>query len=392
MTELRKISPEQRAKLGRKAGFIGICVNVLLFTVKLIAGILSGSVSIIADAVNNFTDAGSSVLVLLGYAISAKPADHEHPYGHARMEYLCGLFISIIITFLGIELFRTSVKSIIEPEHGVSYSAVSFGIMILSAIVKILLALFYRGLGKRIDSQMLRASAADSIGDVCATAAVILGICLTPVIGTISDGIFGCIVAVYIFVMGVKLIIESSNTLLGAAPDVELVKKIIAKLKEYSGVMGIHDLMIHNYGADQYFVSVHVEMDAEQSIMDCHEIIDDIETDFRRDMGICLVIHLDPVSLNNERVNELRAAIRASVDELAGEFSSPISFHDFRAVFGTKSTELRFDLALSHEFPLSNDELVEMLRNDIRKRLGENYVIVVTIDRDYTTKRYESKT
>lgn len=392
MTELQKMSPEERTRFGRKAGYVGIAVNALLFIIKLIAGILSGSVSIIADAVNNFTDAGSSVLVLLGYAISAKPADHEHPYGHARMEYLCGLFISILITFLGIELFQTSVKSVISPDEGVSYSAISLGIMLSSAVIKILLALFYRRLGKRIDSQMLRASAADSIGDVCATAAVIAGICLTPVIGTISDGIFGCIVAVYIFVMGVRLIIESSNTLLGSAPDVELVKKIIAKLKEYGGVLGIHDLMIHNYGAGQYFVSVHVEMDAEQSIMDCHEIIDTIETDFRRDMGICLVIHLDPVSRNNERVNELRNAVREAADELAGEFSSPISFHDFRAVFGSKSTELRFDLALSHEFPLSNEELVDMLRADIRKRLGENYVIVVTIDRDYTTTRYEGRT
>lgn len=388
MTGTKEISSETRAKIGRNAGLIGIGVNVLLFAVKLTAGILSGSVSILADAVNNFTDAGSSVLVILGYAISAKPADREHPYGHARMEYLCGLFISILITFLGIELFQSSIKAVFQPEKEVTYNAVSFLIMITAAAVKIILALFYHKVGKRIDSQTLRASAADSIGDVCATAAVIGGILLTPVIGPISDGIFGCVVAVYIFVMGVRLIIESSNTLLGTAPDVELIKKIIAKIKEYNGVLGIHDLVIHNYGADQYFVSVHVEMDAERDILECHDIIDSIESDFRRDMDIQLVIHLDPIALNNEQMNELRNAVREVVDELAAEFSSPISFHDFRAVFGVTRTNLSFDIALAHEFPLANEELVDMLRADIKKKLGEEYHAAVTIDRDYTTKRY----
>jgi len=388
MTGTKELSSETRAKIGRNAGLIGISVNVLLFAVKLIVGILSGSVSVLADAVNNFTDAGSSVLVILGYAISSKPADREHPYGHARMEYLCGLFISILITFLGIELFQSSVKSIFQPEKSVTYGAVSLIIMITAAAVKVILALFYRKIGKKIGSQTLRASAVDSIGDVCATLAVIVGLLLTPVIGSVSDGICGCIVAVYIFVMGVRLIIESSNTLLGTAPDVELIKKIIAKIKEYNGVLGIHDLVIHNYGADQYFVSVHVEMDAERNILECHDIIDTIEADFRRDMDIQLVIHLDPIALNNEQMNELRNAVREVVDELAAEFSSPISFHDFRAVFGVTRTNLIFDIALPHEFPLTNEELVEMLRTDIKKKLGEDYHAAITIDRDYTTKRY----
>ncbi|MBO5256561.1 MAG: cation-efflux pump, partial [Clostridia bacterium] len=188
--------------------------------------------------------------------------------------------------------------------------------------------------------------------------------------------------------MGIKLIMDSSNTLLGTAPDIELVKKIISRLKSYNGVLGIHDLVIHNYGADQYFVSVHVEMDAAQNILECHDIIDNIEADFRHDMGIQLVIHLDPIALNDEQSNDLKNKVREVVDEISAEFSSPISFHDFRAVFGVTHTNLIFDIALAHEFPLSNEELVDMLRTDIKKKFGEDYHAVITIDRDYMTKRY----
>lgn len=388
MTETKELSFEKRIKIGRNAGIVGIVVNLLLFAVKLVAGITSGSVSIIADAVNNLTDAGSSILVLLGYLISAKPADREHPYGHARMEYLCGLFISILVTFLGFELFQSSVNAIREPGESSGYDVVAIVIMSTAVIAKVFLAFFYRTVSKRIDSQTLRASAMDSIGDVCATLAVILGMLLVPVIGPISDGIFGCIIAIYILVMGIKLIIDSSNTLLGTAPDIELIKKIVAQLKSYHGVLGIHDLVVHNYGADQYFVSVHVEMDAEQNILECHDIIDNIETDFRREMNIQLVVHLDPIAVKDEQLNELKNSIHEVIDEISAEFSSPISFHDFRAVFGVTHTNLIFDIAITHEFPLSNEELVDMIRVDVKKKLGDQYNTVITIDRDYTTTRY----
>ena len=222
-------SEEARTKIGRKAGAIGICVNIFLFAIKLFAGIISGSVSMVADAVNNLTDAGSSILLLVGYVLSAKPADREHPYGHARMEYLCGLFISIIVTVLGIELFSSSVKSVFSPDKAAEYGVPAVVVMVLAIFIKIALTVFYNIVGKKIDSQNLKAAAVDSIGDVCATTAVILGMVLTPVLGAKTDGVFGAVIAVYIFVMGVKLIIESSNTILGKAPDVELVKKIISK-------------------------------------------------------------------------------------------------------------------------------------------------------------------
>lgn len=382
------VSEEARTKIGRKAGAIGICVNIFLFAIKLFAGILSGSVSMVADAVNNLTDAGSSILLLVGYVLSAKPADREHPYGHARMEYLCGLFISIIVTVLGIELFSSSVKSVFSPDNGAEYGVPAVVVMVLAIFIKVALAVFYKIVGKKIDSQNLKAAAVDSIGDVCATSAVILAMILTPVFGPKTDGVFGAVIAVYIFVMGVKLVIESSNTILGKAPDVELVKKIISKIKSYDGVIGIHDLVIHNYGVDKYFASVHVEMDASRDVMESHDIIDNIEVDFKRDMGISLVIHLDPICINDERVIFLKNSIREILDEISGEFSSPISFHDFRAVFGVTHSNLIFDVAITDEFPLKEHELVEMIRDEIKKKLGGEYNSVITIDRDYTTNRY----
>jgi len=382
------LSPSQKVRAGRNAGIIGIIVNILLFAVKLVIGLLTGSISIISDAVNNMTDAGSSVLVLVGYICAAKPADKEHPYGHARMEYLCSLLISIIVTVLGLELSTSSIELLLHPRDSIQYSLISLLIMIAAMLSKGVLALYYRHVGKKIDSSSLRASAADSIGDVCATAAVIAGMFLTPVIGPRTDGIFGLCIAVYILVMGILLIRDAVNTLLGTAPDTDLVKKIISHLKCYEGVLGIHDLVIHNYGLDRYFATVHLEMDADRDIMESHDIIDNIEVDFAENMGIHLVIHFDPISCDNAQINTLRTTVQAITAEIASEFSSPLSMHDFRVVFGRTHNNLIFDIAVSHEMPLKDTEIVQQLRDEIHKQLGECYHAVITIDRDYTTNRY----
>ncbi len=382
------IGETNRAKIGRRAGIVGIGVNIFLFVIKLVAGILSGGVSIIADAINNLTDAGSSIIVLIGYIIAAKPADREHPYGHARIEYLCSLFISIIVTFLGFELFRTSVESIVSGGEGAVFGTVSVAIMVVAILVKIFLAVYFHRVGNRIQSSSLKASAMDSIGDVCATTAVIVGMCLTPLIGNVADGIFGALIAVYIFIMGVRLIKESSDTLLGVAPDVELIKAIVGKLKSYEGVLGIHDLVVHNYGVDRFFASVHLEMDASCDVMKSHDIIDNIEVDFKEELGIHLVIHFDPIAVNDESVNELHNKIRGIVDSIAAEYSSPVSLHDFRVVYGVTHTNIIFDIAVTHELPLSNEEIVRMIREEVTKKLGKEYNVVITVDRDYTTTRY----
>ena len=384
----REYTAKQKLALGRRAGIVGILVNILLFGVKLAAGILSSSMAVIADAVNNITDAASSILVLLGYVFAAKPPDKEHPYGHARMESLCSLGIAILVTVLGIELFTGSAGSLFGETTGAVLSNVVIVIMIISVAVKLGLAFFYRIVGKKIDSASLRASAADSIGDVCASLAVVAGMFLTPVTGPKTDAVLGCGIAVYIFVMGVKLILEGINTILGAPPDKELVKEIIGSLRSYDGVMGIHDLVIHNYGMDKYFASVHVEMDAERDIMLSHDIIDNIEADFAKEKNIHLVIHLDPVSHSNNQVNYLRGHIQDVVAEIAGEYSSPVSMHDFRAVFGITHTNLIFDVAVSHEMPLTDEELVEALQEESRRVLGDGYHLVITVDREYSSHRF----
>lgn len=388
---MANLPTNKRNETGRNAGIVGIAVNLILFVAKLFAGILSGSVSIIADAMNNLTDAGSSILVLIGYVVSSKPADREHPYGHARMEYICSLFISVIVTVLGIELLRSSWNSFMAAINGgeaATYGTLALVIMIASAVVKLALAVYYRAVGQKIDSDSLRASSIDSICDVCSSAAVIVGILLTPVIGPVADGICGALIAVYILIMGIKLIREAADTLLGTSPDIELIKMIVSKIKSYDGVLGIHDLVVHTYGFDKYFASVHVEMDAARDTMESHDIIDNIEADFAQNTGVQLVIHLDPVTLNDERVDSIHEKLHRIIDELASEYSCPISLHDFRVVFGVTHTNVIFDIAITHEFPLSNDEIVKTIREDAVKSLGEEYNLVITIDRDYSTTRY----
>ncbi|MBR5445214.1 MAG: cation transporter [Clostridia bacterium] len=389
MTETKKeYTAKQKMAMGRRAGIVGIGVNVLLFAIKLFAGILSGSMAVIADAVNNITDAASSILVFLGYWLAAKPPDKEHPYGHARMESLCSLGISILVTVLGIELFTGSMDGLFGEPAETVLSGTVVVIMIVSVFIKLGLAAFYRIVGRRAESASLRASAADSLGDVFATAAVVAGMFLAPITGPRTDAVLGCGIAVYIFIMGIKLILEGINTILGAPPDKALVKEIIGALRGYNGVMGIHDLVIHNYGMDRYFASVHLEMDSEQDIMMSHDIIDNIEADFARDRNIHLVIHLDPVCYSNNQVNHLRGHIQDVVAEIAGEYSSPVSMHDFRAVFGITHTNLIFDVAVSHDMPLTDEELVSALREESQRVLGDGYHLVVTVDREYSSHRF----
>lgn len=382
------MAAENRTVIGKRAGYVGIAVNIVLFGLKLFVGLASGSVAVMADAVNNLTDAGSSILVTIGYIISGKPADREHPYGYARMEYLCGLFISLIVTVLGVELFRSSLDSLIHAEEAADFTVSSVVIMVSAILAKGGLAVFYYLTGRSINSDTLKASAVDSIGDVCSTGAVILGILLTPVLGAKADGIFGCIVAAYIFVMGVKLVFESSGTILGTPPEREFVQKMVQKIKSYDGVLGIHDLVVHSYGAEKTFVTVHVETDASRDVMECHDVIDNIEADFRKESGIQMTIHMDPVRIDDPETNRLHASVREIIDHIAAENNAPLSMHDFRVVFGVSHTNLIFDIAISNEFPMRNDELVERIRSDVLKTVGDRYRSVITVDRDYNTERF----
>lgn len=376
-----------RLRKGKAAGIVGIVANIALFAVKIVIGLISGSISVIADAFNNLSDAGSSVFVFVGYHFSGKPADREHPYGHARMEYLCGLFISVIITVLGIELLRDSAGKIISGTGAASFELLSVIIMAITMLGKAALAVYYFVTAKKIGSDVLRASAVDSIGDIFATGAVVAGMLLTPVLGKYTDAILGAIISIYIIVLGVKLIWESSDTLIGRAPDRELIASIVQKIRSYEGVLGIHDLVIHSYGAGRVFASVHVEVDANGDIMASHDLCDNIENDFRSEGKIELVIHMDPVQHSDPKVNALRGEISEIISHISAEQGSPASMHDFRAVFGHTHSNLIFDVAITDEFPLSDRELCRVIDGEVKK-LSPLYNTVITVDRDYTTNRF----
>ena len=381
---------KDRLSQGKIAGGVGIAANIALFIIKVLIGVFTKSISVVADAINNLSDAGSSVFVLVGYHLSGKPADKEHPYGHARMEYLCGLFISVIITVLGIELLRDSVSKFFDQNSAAQFDPVSIIVMSVTMVGKALLALYYRIVAKKIDSDVLRASAADSIGDIFATGAVVAGMLLTPVTGPMTDAVLGCAMAIYIIILGIKLVKESSETLLGKAPDRELISEIAEKIRSYDGVLGIHDLVIHSYGAGKMFASVHVEVDADGDVMVSHDLCDNIENDFREEKNIELVIHMDPIQHSDPKVNALRGEVSEILSHISSEQGSPASMHDFRAVFGVTHSNLIFDVAVTDSFPLSDKELNARLENDIKK-LDPSFNTVITIDRDYFTNRFGNK-
>ena len=283
--------PAVREKSGRVAGAVGIATNLLLFAIKLLAGFLSGSVAVMADAVNNLTDSGSSIVMLVGFKLAGKPADEKHPFGHARIEYLSGVIVSFIVLFLGLQLGMTSVQKILAPQPA-DFSALALGILGVSVLIKLWQCFFYRSVGRTIHSDTVFATSSDSRNDAIATTVVLLGALITRATSVNLDGVLGLAVAVFIVVSGVKLIMETGDPY-WCGPDAELVKKIM-KILSYAGIFGIHDLTVHNYGESKCFASVHCEVPAERDILISHDIIDNIERDFETELGIHLVIHLDP--------------------------------------------------------------------------------------------------
>lgn len=367
-----------REKYGVLAGAVGIASNGFLFLIKFLTGLLLGSISIMADAVNNLSDAGSSVITLIGFKISGKPADNEHPYGHARMEYICGLIVSFIIVFLGLQLIGSSFNKILHPAE-VEVNAVMLFVLVVSIGVKLWQGMFNRTLGKKIDSAALQATAADSLNDVYATSAVLISALIMRFTGLRLDGWMGLAVAIFITVSGFKLVVETVNPLLGMAPDQGMVQAIQNKIMSYDGVIGIHDLVIHNYGPERCFASVHAEVPAKQDILISHDIIDNIERDFCENMNIHLVIHLDPVVNDNEEINQLREMVL----EIVKGISREISMHDFRVVFGTTHTNLVFDVAVPPEFQFSDQDLCKEITKQVKQH-DQTLFTVITVDRNYT--------
>ncbi len=366
-----------RERYGKFASITGIISNLLLFLIKIIAGLVFNSISIIADAINNLSDSGSSIITLIGFKISGMPADKNHPYGHKRMEYVSGLIVSIIILVLGIQLIFSSLGKIFKPET-IIFSIVSVVVLVISILIKLWQSLFYRKIGKKINSTTLIATSIDSRNDILSTTAVLIGVIITQVTGFNLDGYIGTVVALFITFSGVGLIKETINPLLGIAPTKELVEKIYEKILSYEGIIGLHDLTVHSYGEGQCFASVHCEMSAENDIMASHDVIDNIERDFLLEEGINLVIHLDPVVTNDERTNRLRAEVEYILENLSPE----IGMHDFRVVWGRSHSNLIFDVVVPYDFKWSDDELVKLISDKIYE-LNPNYHSVITVDHDY---------
>lgn len=366
-----------REAYGKLSGITGIAVNLLLFFIKITAGVLAGSISIIADAFNNLSDSGSAIVTLIGFKISGKPADAGHPYGHARMEYVSGLIVSIAVMFVGLELFLNSVRKILEPE-GLLLSWLVVFILAISMLLKLWLCLFYRKLGRAIGSETVSAAAVDSRNDILATSAVLAALLVSGLTRFNIDGWMGAAVAVFITVSGIRLIKDTVSPLLGMAPSREMVDRIYKKIMSYDGIVGLHDLTVHNYGVDKYFASVHCEVSADQDIMVSHDIIDNIERDFLKDLGIHLVIHLDPVITDDERINKLKS----NVESLVKDISPEISIHDFRVFFGITHSKLIFDIVVPYGFKYGDDELVRILSEKIME-MDKSYRSVITVDHHY---------
>lgn len=360
--------------IGRLAGFTGIICNLLLFLGKLTVGWLANSVSIIADAINNLSDASSSVVTLLGFKMAQQPADAEHPYGHARYEYLSGLVVAALILIIGFDLAKSSFQKILHPE-AVEFSAATFVVLVLSIAVKLWMAGFFRSLGNRIHSTTLQATSVDSRNDVVASTAVLLGCAAGYFFHVNIDGIIGLAVAVFILYSGVDIARETISPLLGKQADPELIDRITQLVLSHEKILGIHDLLVHDYGPGQCFATVHAELSAEEDPLECHDIIDDIERDALEQMNVHLVIHYDPVVLNDEEWNTMREIM----EEIIVKVDPKLSMHDFRVVRSSKKTKLMFDLAVPYSMRTQHREIKAQIDALLAER-GKDYKTVISFD------------
>lgn len=367
--------PAVRDKCGRVAGAVGIVTNFLLFLMKIIVGTVFHSVSVTADAVNNLTDSGSSVVTLIGFKMASKPADEKHPFGHARIEYLSGVIVSFIVIFLGLQLGMSSIEKILTPEEN-ALTPVALVVLVISILAKLWQCLFYRKVGRMIKSESVEATSKDSRNDVIATSVVLFGAVITMLTGVNLDGYMGAAVALFIVFSGVQLTISTADPLLGQAPEGELVQTITEKMLSYPGIIGMHDLAVHNYGVGRCFASAHCEVDAKNDILVSHDLIDNIERDFSRDLGIHMVIHLDPVIVGDARTDALHCKVQSLVTALY----PTVTIHDFRVIWGVTHSNIVFDAAVPFAVKDSDAVITKKLEAEIQK-LDPDYRTVVTIDR-----------
>ena len=369
--------PAVRERYGILSGAVGIALNLLLSAGKLFAGLMTGSISITADAFNNLSDAGSSVVTLVGFKLAGQKADDGHPFGHGRMEYLAGLLVSLMILLVGVELGRSSIGKILHPE-AVDFSLVSTGILAASILVKLWMGQFNRGLGRKIGSAAMAATAADSLSDAVATAAVLAGTLVNRFAHVNIDGWVGLAVAVFILRSGWGAAKDTINPLLGESPDPELVKQLRELVLSHPQVVGMHDLIIHDYGPGRRLCSFHAEVPQDADILDAHDAIDHIEREIKEKFGIETTVHMDPIATADEKVNQLRR----QVADLARVVEPEMTIHDFRVVRGPTHTNVIFDAVVPHKCRLTDEEVLQRLRRAV-SALDPTYQAVIQIDRAY---------
>lgn len=368
-----------RTRVGSLTGAVCIMLNVVLCAAKAAIGVASGSVSIVADALNNLSDASSNIVSVLGFKLASKPADPEHPYGHGRYEYLSGLVVAVLVLLIGVELVKSSFEKLLAPEP-IEFSWALVLVLTLSILVKLWMAGFNRSLGDRIGSETLIATAQDSKNDVIATAAVLASALIARYAGIELDAWVGLAVGAYIGWSGIELIKDTVDPLLGSAPDPKLVEHIRSKIMSYPGVLGTHDLMVHDYGPGRQFASAHVEMPAEDSPIASHDTLDNIEQAFKDEDGLIVTLHYDPIVTNDPAVVDMRNRI----DAMAKEIDPRISIHDLRTVPGPTHTNVIFDCLRPEECELSARQLKDELGGRVEREYPKA-VAKITVDEDYVS-------
>lgn len=368
---------EKRSIYGMVCGFVGIFFNIILFVGKLLAGIITSSISITADALNNLSDAGSSIVTLAGFKLAAQKPDSKHPYGHGRIEYLAGLAVAAVILIMGFELFRDSIGKVLHPQD-TEFSYVVIFILLASILVKCYMAYYNYSIGKEIDSAAVRAAAMDSMSDCIATGAVLVTTVLNHLYGWQLDGYCGILVSFFIMYSGIQAARDSVDPLLGIEPDEEFLQQIEdISLSFDENIVGIHDLMVHDYGPGRKIISLHAEVPADSNMIQIHDVIDNLEKKLSKDLGCMATIHMDPVAVNDPEVKELKH----QVADLAKEVLDAITIHDFRVVKGDTHTNLIFDMVVPFSCKCTDMEMTDMVADKIKEKLGNNYYAVIDVDR-----------
>ena len=371
-------STEVRTRYGMLASVVGIFCNVLLFSVKLTIGLIPSSLAVTADAFNNLSDAASSIISFIGVKMAGKPADAEHPFGHGRIEYIAALIVSFLVIEVGFTFFKSSISKILHPEE-ISFDLVPFVILILSILVKLWMAFFNNKLGKRIDSKVMLATAADSLGDVITTSATVLSIIICHFTSINVDAIAGLIVSAIVIWSGISIAKDTLEPLIGERVPAELYQKITDIVESYDGIVGTHDLIVHNYGPNRSMATIHAEVPNDINIDVSHEIIDKIERDVKKDLNILLVIHMDPVEMRDEEVLSLREKTSRIVHALDPE----LNFHDFRVLKENEQRNLIFDLVIPDSYSEKDANRVMHQLVSLLHEMDENVECIITLDRSF---------